>query len=876
MADISSIALSVLNDFCFNNVWNAMESEFRANYTLTPLSPRYMTGGVAYGNVKISQLPPGSFMVYAISARSLRDRPKFTTDWWTPVDLAQNNHVLMSVYNNLGIVMPYDGVYISRVPDRNMVLIAVSRDAFEDLNVSTQDPLYMTMYTDEKSETDLYIKTFKIGSSGSSLATETAQVLAVLKSELVSHPTAMVYQNGYEVDVGSLTLASGDRINLVVDDDVFACYDVNIDEAVTGYLSTLYNGYREVLHTPKALNPDGWVVTHDSVTVHIRDTLTNKGVFYLRISPDAIEQITHNDVSISRDVVGFLRDSMGVANVKARVRVRQKPALRFLVEDKSLISDLYSCDDATIVQFLSGKGDASLPFWQAVSLEASPFVSLIFGSTQALLKNTVSSYLQALGYYEVCAILSKNHLTTVYDTTPVLIRKPEVLVGTQVTPLLYVGDIKIRQDMLSVIDYDAKRVWCDPLEPKGFTVGDPMDVYILEGTSFTPQRVAVTALSQTLTLSTSDVDVFQEIDISPALSGRFGTYATGYVRVAPNTTATYLEMTQADGTPYIVFGSSVVGSTVVVIPRVFTMSSVFDITDTVAKGDAILISPSWSCQDDTKIPPLNYNVAELYLNGRRLIQDVDYMLKPKPISNDMSRIAFLDIAITNREFLDLSGTGTNTVEVIFTTMQNMSSDSGYSVNGIMSRTAEPSIFDAKISRFFVGGTLTYQIKDQSVYFTGDFGNGRPFVLSTYVYTSVSDLLATYDRTVDSSRKALVDTYFNRSPPEEPAIVEYTQLYELYSPYLAKIAYDLSTEALTVADDPSQATFMGQFDAYADIQSIDPMMNIGTSKVNKRFCALAAGYKNLTVSDPTSYKVLQRLIGYVLPAQYGKTIGETLV
>lgn len=876
MADVSAIALSVLNDFCFNNVWNAMESEVRANYTLTPLSQRYMSGGVTYGNVKISQLPPGSFMVYGLSARSLRDRPKFTTDWWTPIDLAQNNRVLMSVYNNLGLVMPYDSVYISRVPDRNMILIAVGRDAFEDLGVSTQDTLYMTMYTDEKSDTDLYIKSFTIGSSGVSLSTDITQTLAVIKSELVSHPTAMVYQNGYEVDVSSLTLASGDRVNVVVDDDVFACYDANIDEAVTGYLSTKYNGYREVLHTPKSLNPDGWVVTHDSVTVHIRDTQTNKGVFYLRISDDAIEQITHNDVSISRDIVGFLRDSMAVANVKARVRVRKKPALRFLVEDKSLISDLYSCDDATIVQFLSGKGDASLPFWQAVSLEASPFVELIFGSTKALLTNTISSYLQALGYYEVCAILSKSHVSTTYDTTPILIRKTEVLVGTKVTPLLYAGDIKIRQDQLNVVDYDAKRVWCDPLQPVGFTVGDPMDVYLLEGTSFTPQRVSVAVLSQILTLTSSDVDVFQEITLDTPLTGRFGSYDKGYVRVAPNTSSTYLEMTQSDGTPYIVFGATLVGSTVVVIPRVFTMSSVFDVTQTVVDGDAILVSPTWVCQDDTPIPPLNYNITEIYLNGRRLIQDVDYMLKPKPISNDMSRIAFLDIAITNREFLDLSGTGTNTVEVIFSTMQNMSSDSGYCVNGIMARSAEPSIWDAKISRLFIGGSLTYAIKDQSVYFTGDFLNGRPFVLSTYVYTCVTDLLSSYDRTVDSTRKALVDTYFNRVPPSEPAIVEYTQLYELYSPYLAKIAYDISKGTVTVANDPSESTFMGQFDAYADIRSIDPMINIGTSKVSTRFCALAASYTNLTVSDPTAYKVLQRLIGYVLPAQYGKTIGETLV
>lgn len=872
-------AVRVLTAFCFGNIWNSPYTAFRGNYGLKQLGARYMSGGVFVGNTKISQLPPGAFMVYSVPARMLFDRAKLTIDWVTPQEIVTNNRVLMSFYNSAGYMIPYSQVYVSAAPNRDYVLVAISVNGFVSTGIDTQDSIYMTMYSDEKRETDLGIQSFIIPPKSFSFdpTTTIAQTLAQINSLLVSHPTAIVYVNGYEVDttVSGFALSPNSYIDVVYDDDIFGVYDVPLDSGSCNYLSTLYGQTRVLLHTPKSVNPQNYLITRDGVTVHIRDANSNRGVYYNRIGDNAIQQVTHNDLSIGDTEVLAIRDTLKATQYYARVRVRLKPVSHKLILDRSVIGDLYALPDADIVEFLTGHGSSELPFWTASFLEASDFISLMYATPTDTDQTVLDRYVSALGYFEVAAILTDNHQTDIWQGAGTLYRKPTLLTGAAVTPLIYADGQKVNGDDITVSDYDGIHLDVAVANPCGLVPGSRVDVMMLAGSEPVVTRATIAQGGSQVTLSSADVSIYQEVTLTTPVESLSGSRTVGYKSVSAGD-QTFAIYQNAAGGYYASFAPEMYGATIVVVPNTFVTRRSTDVSAAVTAGKAITVSPIWAAVDGTIIPPMGYSAIELYLNGYRLVEDVDYRIVPLVSYTDSATVVGLDIAVCNQEFLDMSG-GPNRVEVVLHTTPHVTRDIGYSVENVMARAGRPSVWDPKVSRLFVRGLLTYDPTDMGVYFQGtNVENGSPFVMSTLVNGDVQSLLSTYGSSTDGDRIVAVDNYLGRTTPVRPSPVVYTSQYKLYSPFLMQIAYDLSTGALKAVDDPSSGTFMAQFSEYAHLRSLDPIMNYGASRIDISACALSGTYKSLTISDYVGHKVMQKLIAYSLPNQSTNTVGVTQV
>lgn len=880
MAMSTALATSILkklNKYCFEDVWNAIESEFRCNFSLTPVSPRYCVSTVRYGNTTIAALPDaGAYMVYHVTARPLRDKLVLGNEWVSAIDIAENVGALVTAFTSTGVVMPAGSVFFSRIPDRNLILIAVKSSAFAVTGVSSGLPLYLTMYLDENRETDLDIQEFVFPKD----ADQTT--INQITSLTLSHPTALVLRNGCEIDPTdtSLVYKSGDVVDVIIDDDVFAVFDVPVDTGDTTYVSTLYAEDRDVLHIPNAQNPNNYLITADSVTVTIRDTQSNKGLYYPRIAQHAIEQVTHCDVSLSRTIITALRNDLPATTVYARVRVRKKPTPRLLVTDRTLLGDLYSLPDSEIVQILVGKGDSTLTQWLASYLESSEYISLIYNASSSLDPSMIQTYLTGLGYYETTAILSSNRYSVTYKPNETLvITKPDLLAGLDASLYIFANGTKIPQYLLTVTDYDTSRLRVDINPSAGITEGTVLEVFVTEGKDTTPVTFEPTPTNTTCQIGSianpTVLLVTPSTDTTPVYSGSVPD--VGFEQISPGD-STYTILTNSDGTYAFVATAGIIGQKVLILPETFMKPQAFDISDQVSAGKAIVISPTWQSDAGLVFPPVGYKEIFIYLNGYRLIPEVDYFLTPLMDKNAPSSVRGLDIAISNRQYLNTSGvTPSNVIEVIATTTPCMCMDMGYAINNVIRLETFPTFVDPKVSMPFIGGMLSYDYTDKGVYLLGNnIPNGTPFVLCSPIFTTVKDALSEYSAQADNAWMHTVDVYLNRAAPQDPSLIEYVSQYKLYSPYLAQIGYDIATGVFTPVNDPSSNTFLGQFVGYAYLKSLDPMMNMGSSMVNKRFCALSASYASLTVSNPDYYKILQRLIGYVLPAQDGKTLGVTLV
>lgn len=132
-------------------------------------------------------------------------------------------------------------------------------------------------------------------------------------------------------------------------------------------------------------NPYGESWTND---VQIRD-----------FSDDLFTQLTHNDFAISDILIQAYRAALDSDEVGIHVVVRKHKKAKQLVFDSAYIKYLYRLPDAEIVRFLVGKGDVTLPFWQASELERSRFVNMMFDVPEHITTDNVTEYVNALGYY---------------------------------------------------------------------------------------------------------------------------------------------------------------------------------------------------------------------------------------------------------------------------------------------------------------------------------------------------------------------------------------------------------------------------------------------------------------------------------------------
>jgi hypothetical protein len=710
------------------------------------------------------------------------------------------------------------------------------------------------------------------------------RVTAALATALAAVPLGtFVYVNGYDHPPGiAIQLNPGDYVDVYTDTTVFELYTVDLTTSAVGYFSNTYQVYKDILHCPKAVNPTNLIVTTELLALTARRNADQVGCFIHRNERNGITQITHGDVGINTDIVNAYRTSLGTPDISIEVRLRAHT--NHLIREAGYIDYLYLCSDATIVDFLTGRGDPSLPFWTAAALEQSAYVTDMMDTPSLITPQTLSAYVEALGFYTVMAAICRHDKTFTIDRLPVTgisVKKPLVLSGLPVYPLVYLDGIKLRDSQVDYANAHHDKVIFSLTPDVYAQPGQTLSVELIEAGASSPVLFTPTGDAPAITVPFSGVVVYQVNALAAPVIGYQTTAATSYApvtlgpsggRLTPLATIT----AAAGGGSILTFQEPTFGSHYLIQNAAFSRCYGTDITSQVAALQPLILQLETLCSDGTTVVPLlGYQSVAVYLNGRRLIEGIDYAANPQ--TDPSGNVAINQVVLCNRSALSLSGT--NYLEVIAHTATEISRAVGYVTNNMINIKNTIETWYSGLSTAFANGYLLVNPTDagDALLPSPPVANGVPFLVSASVPSFVLNVLNGIGAIADDQRIGLINTYLDQQPPINPIgplIVE--KSWQVYSPYLTAILHDaaLAGQITLYNNDPDPALFRAQFSAYDYLLSNDPTITASISSIDLRYCDIYPTYKTIDVPDIATYTVLQRLAAMLLPPD-SDTLGEVI-
>lgn len=864
-------AVTALNAYSFNAIWNSTQSERRVNIALDVVSPRMQTSSITFRRAVVGLPTTGMGMVYYASfdLLSVRSGSLQTNTWYDLTKFLNLTQTKLSLYDSTGHLVPLSQVWFYIVEASNEFILFVPKRGLRNVPNGYSTAMFLTAYYNAKTDTRLQAWSYRLSTDATTRHTQVMNLQNDLASLDMSKVTLI--QNGYEVDPNQpITYGADDCLDLIYDENIMASFVVDVDTNITGYQSALYNGYRELIHCPKTQNPNNWIVTHDAITMYVRDKNSNRGVYLHRVPDNSVEQVTHNDISIDRMFLNALMAGLGAESISVKVIYHEPYDPHVLPLDVSLIQDLYLCDDDTIVQHLRGAIDPiNLPFWKASSLESSTFLDMMFNNTADTSDTTFAKYTEGLGYFGVSSALGGNVYSGTYRGSEMVITKPFALRNTDALPLVFVNGRKVPQAKIAFGIMNSNQMAID-IDPALVSIGDAVNIVIytdsvLKVTEFTP-----TVDAPFITVADQDFTLYERVAVEDT-AGFFTSTVVGYQPVTIDGDLIKF-IANADGSYDLAFDRTLFQGTYVVIPNVSMYGVSFDLDDYIENMAPIILPLQTTSSVGVSMPLLRTDSVDVFVNGYALVKDVDYTLTPAISSSGAT--VFTDLVVTNRGYLDITKTG-NIIEIFVHTDQTLSVDSGYVYNGILARTDRPSVWFPNIGTAFINGLLTTGLTDDGAWLVSpNTNNGALFTLKTQVPSPLKSILSDVDETSELVTIKAIDTYLGRNTPAPPAVMGISSQHQLYSPYVMAIITDICNGTLSAVYDANRETFMAQFSAYNYIKERDPTL-LQSGAIDRKFCSVSAAFAQYPKTTVLATRIIQALIAAV-GIETDATLGDTFV
>ena len=882
MTIASNVVLRALNRYLFETTWSAPNDECGVNLQLYPVGEVFQTNTIILGTSSIPLPAVGQqYAVFWASYSFFQDSLIIPSNTWVATDQLGNAFgTLFHVYSETGLILPKAAVYIYHSLYSNTVYIAVVKaPLLKIVGIAAWSQLYLSIYRySSQTPSPLTIHSYQVAAMNGRLSVTAGTVTTASTNAFAACPYGtFVYVNGYDHPPGSaLTLSPGDYVDLYTDTTVFGIYTVDLTSTTTGYFSSVYQVYKQVLHCPKAVNPTKLVTTTELLTLTARRNTDQVGCFIHRNEKNGVTQITHTDIGINTDIVNAYRTSLGSADISIEVRLRSHG--NTLIRDAGYIEYLYLCSDAQILTFLIGQGDPSLPFWTAAALEQSAYITDM-GDTPALISaQTLTNYVDSIGYYTVISALCRHDKTLTIDALPVTaisIRKPLVLAGMPAYPLVYLNGTKLRDTQVDYANARRDKIVFSLTPDVYAEVGQTLTVELLESGVSIPTLFTPSSTIPSVTVPFGSVLVYQVNTLANPVTGyqTAGTASYAPILVPGSGTVVTAAPAAAGGTT-LTFQSTAYGTTYLIQNAVYSRTYGLDITGQVTGGTPLHIELTTLCTDNTTVVPLlGYQTLAVYLNGRRLIGGIDYAANP--LTDTSGNVAVAQLLLCNRSLLAL--TGSNYLEVIAHTSTEIIHTVGYVANNMLNVQNNTELWYAGLTTAFAGGSLLVNPTD-----TGDaiipaspVANGEPFLLTAAIPSYVAAVLSGVTSAADDQRIATINTFLNGQPTiNNVNALIIPSSWQLFSPYLTAIIHDASQSGTIIeySNDPVSALFQAQFSAYNYLLTNDPTVATASSSVDLRYCDVFPVYKTVNVPDLNTYTILRRLATMMLSPD-SDTLGE---
>lgn len=800
------------------NVWCDQDQDFQTIFKPVRISPKLGLKRVAGVEWQYVNLPDetSNWHLYQIGDihPSYLGMIPVLGRWISAADHINNQGQIIDIYTKMGVNLPRFEAFFAALPGRNLIMVIKDQGELLDLNVTD---IFIRWYSNaffrnDRSHSipeipdspvmqipvgDWHSSVYSLGPGhGGKVRCEGRRIQR--RQDVLDMQTrfnalkAFGYGHVYAFYNGGLVndfhqawfvdarIERGDWCELILDTSIKEVVDFPIKNLDT-FNSTLDELRKYLLH--EYVHKHDTIEYRNDVDVFLINPIGTyvqgtrwEGIYYHRNQNISLRMVTHQDYAIPVPfVMGYknaLASMTDASKWSIRLHIRHSGFKRPLVFETNRIHDLYRLPPLERKQAFLGVS-SSLSFWRAEHLENSNYCKLMDHPKPNFLLTTVED---AYGYNAISKLVADSPI----ETFPVEQYKRVVLpIGLQNRATIYEYNVNGR--LLG---------WYPATNTRTYNCTNN-DCAFVEG------RVGYGGNYLSTKYGTKPVTMEADVD--------YGFYKRVMVDSLP--TGEWLpavidvDYKILDGVAY--WNLDERSWYCAVRDNKYFLSYFID-ND--AK-DGLLIFSLQSNEDDPKAPAnrvveLLPSKVELLLNGFPIIEGMDY-----------TRIG-VRFVVWNKQYLvngptqrlAIIGTGIPQVAAEGGFVFEEPLDKGFVSWGQISRNKRYDIKDDKVLRFVVGGGVRLR---RQLSFPEDGGvmvpeihNGMPYSVSE-VIVPVHEFTeaGTYElRALAQTRdKAVIDYLTIKMPPEpvEPNPNPIPDRYEVYSPFLAKIAHDLINGHLVI-------------------------------------------------------------------------------
>lgn len=701
--------------------------------------------------------------------------------WTSMADTCNAVNMIADIYVQTGVQLMRSQVWYMVTPEKDLILaVQIPSKIPVDLN---QDDLFLRVY-----------RNAYFGSGRSDALNDYVKVISGIPLNiqdilnLQKQFTTLGQLPGYVYAfVNGVKVSSVDMLSVKVEDNVEIIYDSSIMKVIDfplpelpSFVSTLDGKHKYLLHYPG--NGDMAIDFDDDIDVFVHKAGVNgryTGLYYHYNAEDAIRMVTHKDYAVPVPYVqAYLGGPIGAdrpEDLTLRLHIRKSGYLRPLVKENNRIHELYKLADDKLIEAMVGL-NAVVPNWTAANLENSAYATIMRSDIIDVTKQVVED---AYGY---------NAISQLLGNTP-----------SQVTTINGNNAVKVPHGLFAestAYEYDAD----------GLLLGwNPHT----NGTVYFSYASRAALVEQVVGLGDNYLDdtygaMTQVLD--PALEYRM--YICAMANGAP--TNKWLDVT--DSHQYAVINNKLTWLIDPSINYTLVRSNKrflgYDLKLPVTAGVLKFDLDEYQTRAGIKnlyVSQVPQGEYDFWLNGNSLIEGIDYIFNFPEVCI-ISKRYFVNPE-TDLQHLTVRGMGFCNSDMT----HQKAEDTGFIEYGLLSHNNRFDIRDDKVVRIVVGGKtmarsmLQFSEEDAAVA-VPNAKNGLPYMVRDIVVplrgNAVTNtyLLRSEALAID---KVIAD-YMTQTMPEpvQPGPNTIESLYEVYTPFLAKIIHDLRAKNL---NDPRMTT-----------------------------------------------------------------------
>lgn len=855
-----------LNKYIFQNIWNMSASESRVN--IKPFlvnNSRSCTGYCLIGNHSLP-LPnfTEAFYVYRFTYENSHGALNLTRNkWYDTVELCNDNDILVHTYTNNGLTFSKKNCYVYVEENSNAINLAISKRAVNRISPNNKN-IYVTLYVDSDEVGEVTIYSYDGGNSNQI----THRLDRATKEDKLYEDRHVIYIDGYyySPSVARAKFSSDSLVDVIIDKDIIGAFDVPVVEDPHTFHSDRDNLYKEIVHIPKEMNPENYVITFNTCTMYVQDD-SEKGTYLHYTSDKTTCQLTHNDLSVPTHIINAHKDYLDTTTVSLHVKVRRHSKNNRLLRNSNYVDLLYvTQDDDQIIKHLEGTIDETLHFWKASELEKHPYTKMMFEVPKVITEENMDLYIDALGYYHVVSLLSHRvFTTTVTDKTTRTLSypKPYIWSNREIYPVIYVKGLKIPNDYVKYINTPDNRISIKLHDDVVINTGDKITVYMFPKGNDTVEYFSPNMDQPSIVLNNDDLSMYLEVNHSIDINSMYDSTNIAYKEVSLDDYDGIISvMDNGDGTSTYTFGSSLFGDTFVFMYDTYTKEFKKDLSDDIDQTKNFIVDLyHYLDNEDTYIPLLNIKDMCVYLNGKYLVEGIDY--KYVQVDAFDGSITKTQVCVQNMSYA--KDEGTNIIEVIASTIKTIDADYGFVLSDMASEDIDVDLWFDGLSTLHINGKYEPDVTCTGVGMLlpkDKYPDGSIFELKTAMPVVVKELLHPHDGTKDISYIEAIEAYLNKHlvPKDQDVILKGS--HRIMSSYTNFLINGILNDEIHISYDPDINRIQSQLDRFSYLRQYDNIFN--EDSINLRFVDIYPTYRDLTVADPQKAKVIYMLTELILP------------